>query len=105
VVTDMVPQNAVIVWQLAGFIEEVDCYFVKRPGEFTLTVERAGERLADEHYRTLDETIARAREMRRDLMEVGFRPVEPVHNEPALDSLLLHFVKEGTALLHAAPGA
>ncbi len=101
----MVPQNAVIVWQLCGFVEEVDCYFVRRPGEFALTVERAGERLAEERYRSLHETIARAREMRRDLMEVGFKPLGATDNEPALESLLLHFVREGTALLHLAPGA
>lgn len=101
----MVPQNAVIVWQLAGFIEEVECYFVKRPGEFSLTVERAGERLAEEHYRSLHETIARAREIKRDLIDVGFRPVGRTDGEPRLDSLLMHFVKEGTALLHAVPGA
>jgi hypothetical protein len=40
----MVPQSAVIVWQLRGFVEDVACYFVRRPSSFTLTVERAGER-------------------------------------------------------------
>ena len=101
----MVPPNAVIVWQLTGFVEEVDCYFVKRPGEFSLTVERAGERLAEERYRSLHETIARAREMKRDLIGVGFKPVGRFEHEPALDSLLLHFVKEGTTLIHGTPAA
>jgi hypothetical protein len=101
----MVPPNAVIVWQLCGFVEEVDCYFVRRARDYTLTVERAGERLAEERFGSLHETMARAREMKRDLVEVGFKPVESALAEPALDSLLQHFVKEGTALLHAVPGA
>jgi hypothetical protein len=101
----MVPQNAVIVWQLAGFIEEVDCYFERRPADFSLTVERAGERLAEEHFRSLHETMARAREIKRDLIEVGFKPLGRAEVEQHLDSLLMHFVKEGTALLHAVPGA
>jgi hypothetical protein len=102
---EMVPPNAVIVWQLCGFVEEVDCYFVRRSHDFTLTVERAGERLAEERYGSLHETMARAREMKRDLIEVGFKPVAVTDVEPALDSLLRHFVREGTALLHAVPGA
>jgi hypothetical protein len=101
----MVPQNAVIVWQLCGFVEEVACYFVRRSRDFTLTVERAGERLAEETYGTLSETMARAREMRRDLIEVGFTPCASSESEPTLDRLLKHFVREGTTLLHAAPGA
>jgi hypothetical protein len=101
----MVPPNAVIVWQLCGFVEEVDCYFVRRFRDFTLTVERAGERLAEEHYGSLHETMSRAREMKLDLIEVGFKPLADAVPEPALDSLLQHFVKEGTALLHSAPGA
>jgi hypothetical protein len=101
----MVPANAVIVWQLCGFVEEVDCYFVRTFRDYTLTVERAGERLAEEQYGSLHETMARAREMKRDLIEVGFRPTTSATAEPALDSLLEHFVKEGTALLHASPGA
>jgi hypothetical protein len=101
----MVPPNAVIVWQLRGFVEEVDCYFIRRVDDYALTVERAGERLAEERYGSLHETMARAREMKRDLMDVGFKPATDAAEEPALDSLLQHFVKEGTALLHAAPGA
>lgn len=101
----MVPPNAVIVWQLCGFVEEVDCYFVRRSHDFSLTVERAGERLAEERYGSLHETMARAREMKRDLMEVGFKPVAGAEAEPGLDSLLRHFVREGTAQLHAASRA
>jgi hypothetical protein len=101
----MVPANAVIVWELCGFVEEVACYFVRRARDYSLTVERAGERLAEERFGSLHETMARAREMRRDLMAVGFKPVADAVHEPALDALLQHFVKEGTALLHSAPGA
>ncbi len=101
----MVPQNAVIVWQLFGFVEEVDCYFVRSPRDFTLTVERAGERLAEERYSSLHETIARAREMKRDLMDVGFKAVPLAETEPGLESLLRQFVREGTTHLHAVPGA
>jgi hypothetical protein len=101
----MVPANAVIVWQLRGFVEDVDCYFVRRFSDYTLTVERAGERLSEEQFGSLHETMARAREMKCDLMEVGFRPAANAVVEPSLDSLLEHFVKEGTALLHASPGA
>jgi hypothetical protein len=101
----MVPQNAVIVWQLCGFVEEVDCYFVRRSRDFTLTVERAGERLAEERYASLHETMVRARQMKRDLMDVGFKPVANADFEPALDALLRRFVEEGTTNLHTVPGA
>jgi hypothetical protein len=101
----MVPQNAVIVWQLCGFVEEVDCFFVKGSRDFTLTVERAGERLAEERYGSLHETMVRARQMKCDLIEVGFKPVASADSEPGLDSLLRQFVREGTTQLHAAPGA
>lgn len=101
----MVPSNAVIVWQLCGFVEEVACYFIRRASGYRLTVERAGERLAEERYENLHETMVRAREMKRDLMEVGFRPVPNTPEEPSLEALLQHFVREGTALLHAVPSA
>jgi len=101
----MVPRNAVVVWQLCGFVEEVVCYFVRRARGYALTVERAGERLVEEEYATLGATMTRAREMKHDLLEVGFMPVADALPEPALDSLLQHFVKEGTALLHAVPSA
>jgi len=101
----MVPLSAVIVWQLLGYVEEVECYFVKHSSGFTLSVERAGECLAEERFASLHETMRRAREMRRDLLEIGFRPVSATEAEPVLESLLINFVKEGTALLHAAPGA
>jgi hypothetical protein len=101
----MVPQNAVVVWQLRGYIEEVDCYFLKQPSGFTLAIERAGERLAEETFESLHETMRRAREMRTDLIDVGFAPVSAIEPEPVLESLLQHFVREGTALLHTSPGA
>jgi hypothetical protein len=103
----MVPQSAVIVWQMGGFVEEVDCYFVKRTSAFTLTVERAGESLAEEQYSSLHETMVRAGELRRSLTKVGFLPVAASEAEPqpVLDSLLRHFVKEGTAALYVGYGA
>jgi hypothetical protein len=101
----MVPDNAVIVWQLRGYIEEVDCYFMKQPSGFTLSVERAGERLAEERFESLHETMRRAKEMRKDLLDVGFTPVLTIEPEPVLESLLMHFVREGTTLVHASPGA
>jgi hypothetical protein len=103
----MVPQSAVIVWQLHGLVEAVDCYFVKNASSFTLTVERAGESLAEEQYTSLHATMSRARELRRSLMSVGFVPMAAFETEPqpVLDSLLRHFVKEGTAALHVSYGA
>ncbi len=103
----MVPQSAVIVWQLRGFVEEVECYFVKRTSAFMLTVERAGESLAEEQYSSLHETMVRARELRRSLMKVGFLPVaaSAAEPQPVLESLLMHFVKDGTAALYAGYGA
>jgi hypothetical protein len=102
----MVPQNRVIVWQLRGKFEDVVCYFVERSPTFTLTVERAGERLAEERYATLDATMARARQLRRSLVQVGFETVAAFDGEPpsVLDSLLRRFVREGTTALHASQG-
>jgi hypothetical protein len=102
---EMVPPSAVIVWQLRGYVEEVDCYFVRLASECTLTVERAGERLIEERFASLHEAMARAREMQRDLMLVGFKPIADAEAEPELDTLLQHFVREGTAMLYTAPGA
>jgi hypothetical protein len=102
----MAPQSAVIVWQLHGVVEEVECYFVRHASAFTLTVERAGERLAEEQYSTLHAMMARARELRNTLVGFGFTPVAAFETEPQplLESLLLHFVKEGTAALHVSYG-
>lgn len=103
----MVPQSAVIVWQLRGVVEEVDCYVVKRPSAFTLTVERAGESLAEEQYSSLHDTMVRARAWRRSLMKVGFLPVaaSAAEAQPVLDSLLRHFVKAGSAGMYVGYGA
>jgi hypothetical protein len=103
----MVPQSAVIVWQLRGFVEEVACYFVQRASSFTLTVERANERLSEEQYSSLHGMMDRARDLRRTLIDVGFAPMAAFETEPqpVLESLLLNFVKEGTAALHVSPGA
>jgi hypothetical protein len=103
----MAPQSAVIVWQLRGFVEEVECYFVKHAVSFTLTVERAGERLAEERYSSLHATMTRARDLRRSLIDVGFVPVAAFDPEPqpVLESTLLDFVRQGTATLHVTSGA
>lgn len=103
----MVPQSAVIVWQLRGFVEEVDCYFVRRASSFILTVERAGECLAEEQYPSLRTAMARARELRRNLVSVGFVPVTTPSNEPqpVLEALLRHFVRDGTAAQNASYSA
>jgi hypothetical protein len=103
----MLPQTGVIVWQLRGWVEDVVCHLVERSAAFTLTVERAGERLAEERYSSLEATMARALELRRSLMRVGFAPVEAFEPEPqpVLDVLLRHFAREGTALLHATHAA
>lgn len=101
----MVPQDAVIVWQLRGFIENVECFLVSRASAFSLVIERAGERLAEERYLSLHDTMARARELKANLLQVGFKAVSKGEPEPVLDSLLLHFVRVGTAVLHATPGS
>lgn len=103
----MVPQSAVIVWQLRGLVEVVACYFVRRASSFTLTVERAGEHLSEEQYSSLRTLMDRARDLRRSLIDLGFAPMAAFESEsqPALESLLLDFVKEGTAALHVSPGA
>ena len=51
--------------------------------------------------------MVRAGELRRSLMNVGFLPVAASEAEPqpVLDSLLRHFVKEGTAALYVGYGA
>jgi uncharacterized membrane protein len=103
----MVPQSAVIVWQLRGFVEDVTCYFVKQASSFTLSVERAGERLSDEQFSSLRTLMDRARDLRRSLVAIGFAPAAAFDSEPqpVLESLLLNFVKEGTAALHVSRGA
>jgi hypothetical protein len=101
----MVPQSAVIVWQLRGLVEDVACYFVRRASSFTLTVERAGERLSEEQYSSLSTLMGRAGDLRRSLIELGFAPTAESDPQPGLESLLRNFVKEGTAALHVSHGA
>jgi hypothetical protein len=98
----MVPQTGVVVWQLRGWVEDVVCRVMERSHAFTLTVERAGERLADEPYSTLEAALTRARELRGSLVRIGFAPVAAFAAEPkpVLDALLRHFARQGTAMLH-----
>ena len=95
----MVPDSAVVVWQLRGFIEDVHCFFFPRRAGFALAVERAGERLLDEEYDDLPPMMERAREMKDNLLRAGFVPLDPTKNsEPLqLDWLLAHFVRAGVA--------
>jgi hypothetical protein len=104
----MIPPSAVVVWQLRGFVEDVQCYFVRTGRSHTLAVERAGEDLLCEEFDRLADLMTRAGELRRSLLKVGFRPApltEELPEQPVLESLLLHFVREGTALLHGLPHA
>jgi hypothetical protein len=98
----MVPYSAVVVWELRGLIEDVQCFFVPRPSGFELSIERAGERLLEEVHDDYREMMSRARALRASLVRVGFEPVSAgaATNSP-LDSLLLDFVRAGTAPLTA----
>ena len=96
----MIPSTAVIVWQLRGFVEDVQCFFAERPDQgFTLVVERAGELLVQERYLDRRAMMARASALRRSLVAVGFIPISAGAHEPAnaLEPLLVHFVREGRA--------
>ncbi|RPJ74290.1 MAG: hypothetical protein EHM24_06355 [Acidobacteria bacterium] len=103
----MVPDSAVVVWHLRGFIEDVHCFFFARRAGFALAVERAGERLLDEDYDDLPPMMERAREMKDNLLRAGFVAVNPTDaTEPLqLDWLLAHFVRGGTASRHAVARA
>ncbi len=98
----MVPPSAVVVWQLRGFVEDIHCFFIRKTSAFTLGLERAGERLLEEEYSELPALLARAKDLRRRLVNVGFAPVAKAmaDPEPVLQSLLTHFVREGTTSLH-----
>jgi hypothetical protein len=95
----MVPDSAVVVWHLRGLIEDVHCFFFPRRAGFGLAVERAGERLLDEDYADLPPMMARAREMKDNLLRAGFIAVSPTDSTAPLqlDWLLAHFVRAGTA--------
>ena len=100
----MLAHSAVVVWELRGLIEDVHCFFLPRGTDYLLTIERAGERLLEEHHADFQELMSRARELRSSLVRVGFEPVSADATTTAqVDSLLLHFVSVGTAPL-AAPG-
>jgi hypothetical protein len=103
----MVPDSAVVVWHLRGFIEDVHCFFFPRRAGFALAVERAGERLLEEDYDDLPPMMARAREMKDNLVRAGFVAVDPVSSGQSLqlDWLLAHFVRAGTASQHAGARA
>jgi len=97
----MVPESAVVVWQVRGVIEDVHCFFYPKRAGFSLAVERAGERLLDERFDHFPSLMARAREMQRTLVDAGFEPVEEVVDTPGLEWLLRQFVRAGVAPLHA----
>ncbi len=103
----MDPETAFVVWQLRGLVEDVHCYFFKRPSSFRLVVERAGERLMEETYHDLQDLLRRAGELRRNLVNLGFTPIGlgATGAGPGLATLLRHFVREGTATLHTGPAA
>lgn len=98
----MVPYSAVVVWELRGLIEDVHCYFMQRQSGYVLSIERAGERLLEELYDDFREMMARARELRTSLVRVGFQPFSQDAAALPVDSLLLNFVRVGTAPLAAA---
>lgn len=98
----MVPESAVVVWQVRGVVEDVLCFFYPRRAGYALAVERAGERLLDERFDHFPSMIARAREMRQTLVHAGFEPVEEAVEAPGLDRLLRRFVHAGLVSLHAA---
>lgn len=100
----MVPYSAVVVWELRGLVENVRCFFLPRRGSYLLSIERAGERLLEETHDDFEEMIDRAGDLRRSLVRVGFQPTaaDGASSVP-LDSLLMHFVRVGTAPLTASP--
>jgi len=94
----MVPYSAVVVWELRGLIEDVHCFFVRRGHGYLLSIERAGERLLEELHGDFREMMSRARELRSSLVRVGFEPVTTdATTTPPIDSLLLNFVRVGSA--------
>lgn len=99
----MVPESAVVVWQVRGLVEDVLCFFYPRRAGYALAVERAGERLLDERFDHFPSLVARACEMRQTLVQAGFEPVDEASNTPSLEWLLRGLVREGTAALHAPP--
>lgn len=102
----MVRSSVLGVWTLRGLIEDVRCFVVPGDEGYLLTVERAGEHLLEELHADFDEMLMRAHELRTTLVRVGFAPVttDLPGGRPAglrLDSLLLDFVRLGTAPVSA----
>ena len=97
----MVPESAVVVWQVRGIVEDVHCFFYPKRAGFALAVERAGDRLLDEAFDHFPSLMARAREMKQTLVQAGFEPVEEAVDNPSLESLLRQFARASAAPLHA----
>ncbi len=97
----MVPETAVVVWQVRGLVEDVHCFFYPKRFGFSLAVERAGDRLLDECFDHFPSLMARAREMKHTLVQAGFEPIEEAADTPSLEWLLRQFVRAGAAPLHA----
>jgi hypothetical protein len=93
----MVPESALMVWQLRGFVEDIHCFFYPRRAGFALGVERAGERLVEEYYDDVKQLMVRARQMKDTLVNAGFEPLHETSDGPSLDWLLPQFVRAGTA--------
>lgn len=98
----MLSNGAVIVWELRGLIEDVHCFFEPHRSGYLLSIERAGELLLEERHDDYQEMMGRARELRSCLVRVGFEPVSAhAPAAPPMESLLLNFVRVGTAPLVA----
>ena len=101
----MVPQTAVVVWQLRGFVEDVHCFLFRKGSGYDVAVERAGERLLQEHFARLSDLMLRAGEIKSSLEGVGFKAMPPDEREDSaqpLEPLLRAFVQAGTAPLYRA---
>jgi hypothetical protein len=99
----MVPQSAVVVWQLRGFVEDVHCFLIRRGAGFDIAIERAGERLLQEHFTRLSDLMLRAGELKANLEQVGFAPMPRLDADEAgqpLEPLLRAFVEAGRAPLY-----
>lgn len=97
----MLSNAAVIVWQLRGLIEDVHCFFESQSPGYLLSIERAGELLLEERHDDFQAMLGRASELRSCLVRIGFEPVSAQTPAEPMDSLLLSFVRIGTAPLAA----
>jgi len=81
----------------------VQCFLFRRGAGFDVAVERAGERLLQEHFARLSDLMLRAGEIKANLEGVGFQPVPAEDGEAQpLEPLLRAFVQAGTAPLYRA---